>query len=329
MKLRGRYLRFLRRPATGVLAQFPGGIVAALLLLGLFGCTKHAVGRRHVAIFGLVTAPGGRVRSAGWFLVVHPRGAFSLPMAMTNRLGAFALNVVLSPGRYIFSLRTGTSVYRSPVVIKHQSAWYQVVKLKSDAGRGPASGAGGRAIAGVVIFGLVTKADGSTPLAHVVVGAVRSSRSTLLPPFETMATSNRLGTFVLGKRLHPGTYVVTATKGLLAARTVPSSMGTVAQTTVVIKPSSRQWVVIRLRAASGSISGRVLDGSGRPVADAGLSFIGSGNHATYAVRTDSKGRYLVTNIIAGTYIVKVGMAVRMVSVGRGRVRKNFTISSSP
>ncbi len=313
---------------AGVLAKTSVGVFFTLTLLGLSGCAKHVVGRRHLAIFGFVTAPGGRVRSAGWFVKLPP-GEFSFPTAMTNRLGAFALNEVLSPGRYVFSLRKGGSVYQSPVVIGRQSAWYRVVRLKSGAGPGVVPGADGHILGGTVIFGLVTKSDGTTPLAHVVIGAVRSNQSRFLPPLETMAISNRLGTFVLGASLDAGTYIVTATKGLMAVGKATSNMGTVAQTTVVIKPSSRHWIVIRLRAASGSVSGHVFDGSGRPMAGTGLSLIGNANHATYAARTDRNGRYFISNVIAGIYIVRIGLAVRVVTVGKGRVVRNFTISSGP
>ncbi len=306
------------------LVKYTVGLLVGLAAFSMPGCAKHTPGHGSLAVFGLVSAPGGQVRSAGWLVQVQPRGIFSLTTATSNRVGAFALNTVLSPGRYIFSLDKGNLNFKSPVILKRRAAWYQVVELKASGGLGGAP-LGRKAISrGTVVFGLVTETNGNTPIAGATVGAMRSNSSRTFPNPRTATLTNKMGAFALGVRLLPGTYVVTALRGVFAA---------VARSTIVIKPSSGKWIVLRLRAASGSIRGRVLDDSGHPVAGVEVDLVGNTNHMMYKAKmTDRRGQYSINNVVPDEYIVQIlghGMTQRVVTVGKGRVTRNFTVPSGP
>lgn len=299
-------------------------VVVALILLGLSGCAKHPLRRGRFAIFGLVTAPSGQARSAGWFVRAKPHGILSSPPAMTNRAGAFALDTALIPGRYVFSLDKGNLSVKSPVIIKRRAAWYQVVELKNNAGLGGMPLARKHISRGTVIFGLVTQADGVTPLAGAIVGAMRSSSSWAFPSSKTMTRTNKLGTFVLGKRFPPGAYAITAMRGVF---------DTVARSVIAITPSSGKWIVLHLRVATGSITGRILDDSGQPIAGVEVELIGNTNHMTYTSKTtDRSGRYSINSVIPDRYIVQIlgrGMTERVVAIDKVRVKKNFTVDFGP
>ena len=180
----------------------------------------------------------------------------------------------------------------------------------------------------LVVVGILTRADGVTPLDNMGIRFRRLTGTGLLPHLDWIAVTNRLGTFALRTRLRPGTYVVTACR-MPSARVPDPNDNNVAQTTVIIRPSSGRWVVIHLRTPSGSVSGRVLDYSGRPVTRALMGFYGNTNHAVYLAGTDRHGRYSIKNVLPDTYIVTVGAADRVVTVSNGRVKRNFRIGIWP
>ncbi len=306
------------------LARYLGGLLVGLAALLLSGCARHTVGRGRLAIFGIMAASGGQAGPGDWFVRVHPSGLVSFPTTVAGSVGAFALNTALAPGRYVFSLKNGNATFRSVVTIRPTAAWYQVVKLKCGAGLGAAPAAESRISSGTLVFGLLTRTDGSTPLAGAGLSAVRLHSSRPFRSSNTLATSNRLGTFVLGARLRAGTYAIVAQRGISSRR--PQSSGClVARTVVVIKRSAGPWVVVRLREPSGSVAGRVLDSSGRPVPGLGLGFLGHGKDVVYGAETDRQGRYSVRDVLPGTYIVLMRTSERVVTVGKGRVRRNFRL----
>ncbi len=309
----------------GFLAQFSFGTVVALVLLGLPGCAKRTLGHRPLAIFGLVTAPGRQADPGGWFVWVSSHAIVLRPtVTTTNDVGAFALSDGLRPGQYIFSLEKGNLKFKSPVIVKRQVAWYKVVELTDGAGADAVPAAGRHGSKGTVVFGILTKADGVTPLDNMGIRFRRLTGTGLLPHSDWIAVTNRLGTFALRTRLRPGTYVVTARR-MPSARVPDPNDNNVAQTIVIIRPSSGRWVVVHLRTPSGSVSGRVVDYSGRPVTRALMGFYGNTNHAVYLAGTDRHGRYSIRNVLPDTYILSVGSAERVVTVGNGRVKRNFRI----
>jgi hypothetical protein len=307
-------------------------VAAAAVLTCIAGCTRHSLRRGQLAIFGLVAAPDGQAGPAGWLVGVRPHGLFTTPSATTNRVGAFALNAGLRPGRYVFSVRNGKVVHRTTVVIGVAAGWYRVVRLRIGGGPGAKPGAQTRKSDGIVVFGMVTEADGATPLAGAFVAAANSNDPRLTLGSKTNALTNRMGTFVLRGRMRPGAYVVIVRRGI-SGGTARSSVDIVARRNLVIKPTTGPWVVVRLSAASGSITGRIFDGSGRPIARATLDLMDGAGRLAYSTRASQRGRYSIVGVIPGTYVVQVtgNGAIRkaVATVGRGRVKKNFTVRLRP
>ena len=70
-----------------------------------------------------------------------------------------------------------------------------------------------------------------------------------------------------------------------------------------------------LRAAGGSISGHLTDPQRRPVADAKVSVVHSGNSSTQEARSDSNGNFAFYSVAAGDYQI-VAVAPGFVDIGR-------------
>ena len=306
------------------------GLMVVLVSLGLAGCAKHHLGHGSVVVFGLVGLPGDAARYSGWSVDASRSGLLTYfdSKAKVNDTGGFALNRALLPGRYSLSLRKGNLAWKKSITVGRRQGWYQVIELKNGAGLGAVPPVIAGFSVGTVVFGMVTRADGVTPLALASVDAERVSGSRPVWSPKTSAVTNRLGTFVLGERLRPGRYFITARLGVLAP-TFWSGVDTVAQAEVAVTPSSGPWVVVRLKMASGSIEGRVLDGSGRPVVGALVEFVESASDRRYASETDGQGRYSISNVIPGTYVADVSrdaaMMERVVPVGSEPVRRDFTL----
>ncbi|MGC8553792.1 MAG: carboxypeptidase-like regulatory domain-containing protein [Phycisphaerae bacterium] len=87
--------------------------------------------------------------------------------------------------------------------------------------------------------------------------------------------------------------------------------------------------MVRLLEASGSLTGRIFDRSGRPVGNAGVNLVGTTNRLMYATRTNRTGRYSIRGVIPDMYVVDVsshaGDAEAAVKVGKGRATQNFTV----
>jgi hypothetical protein len=56
-----------------------------------------------------------------------------------------------------------------------------------------------------------------------------------------------------------------------------------------------------------------------------LGFLGHGKDVVYGAETDRQGRYSVRDVLPGTYIVLMRTSERVVTVGKGRVRRNFRL----
>ncbi len=117
------------------------GIVVLLATLWLADAARHSVGHGRKAVFGFVAAPGGQAASDGWFVHVTARGLLSFPMAITDKVGAFALDTSLRPGRYVFSAHKGVLAFKSPITIGGRATWYKVIEIKSGLGLGAAPAA--------------------------------------------------------------------------------------------------------------------------------------------------------------------------------------------
>src|SRR5690349_20306420 len=70
-----------------------------------------------------------------------------------------------------------------------------------------------------------------------------------------------------------------------------------------------------LRAADGSVSGRLTDLQGRPVADAKVSLVQRRDSRTQDTHSDSDGRFAFYSLPAGAYKI-VGVALGFVDTSR-------------
>lgn len=79
---------------------------------------------------------------------------------------------------------------------------------------------------------------------------------------------------------------------------------------------------LRLQLVRGlSVSGRLLDAAGNPLADTNLSLVNAATSRTVGTRTDGEGHFATTGLVAGTYAVEVwtGAANNLVKQGCGTV----------
>jgi hypothetical protein len=286
----------------------------------------------RVAIFGLVVTQGAapvsgcRVQA---FSSRKPHAAVG-PAALTNAAGMFALGTGLRVGKYSLKATKGRTTVRVSVVITRSAAWYRVLHFKlPHALPGPGARRTPDGKGGVAVFGQVMKPDGAAPFAHVYVGAKLSGRPDRPRFFVGAGATNRMGLFALRERVGPGRYWIIAD---LASGHL-STIEAVSLVHLLVTASSRRVVVLRLRAGGGSVTGRVADGAGRPVARASVMLETSKqNFPGWQTDTDANGRYSLRYVPFGTYIGDAGgpngirdSGPRVIVVGKRPVRMDFRI----
>ena len=310
-----------------------------------------------VAIFGIVTAADTAAPVSGCrveaFSEGEPHAALG-PYALTNAAGMFALDGKLGPGKYTFGVTKGKvfpfyppigvwppvkfkfkaakgeATARLPVSIPSSASWYKLVHLKLPReASGPAAKKAAKENPGAAIFGQVTEPDGIRPLLGAQVSVLRGvGRGS--PQVVTAAIPNKLGLFVLMKgRLDPGKYWVRAD----CRSWHPDADDIAVLSRLTVGASSRGDIILRLKAGSGSVEGRVVDSLGHPIGKATVTLIGARQPSLlrfYTANTDAKGHYSLRYVPLGTYVgsmdwKKYSSPEYVVVVGKRPVHRDFRI----
>ena len=328
-----------RRPDSHASASRQSRVAAKAVVRGKSGRLNA-----RVAVFGAVTVagsgpvPGCRVEA---FSSGKPQVAVG-PFALTNAAGMFALAVELSPGRYVFEVSKGKASVHVPVVVSPSAGWYKLLNVElPHAASGTAAQPGRSENGGTAVFGQITKPGGVKPFSGVLVWIGRPRR--VGGPLHLVARAGGLtgksGLFAMGRRLAPGKYWVVAARARFRHGGGSKSGGMATPTMValprlVVVASSRQDIVLRLKAGAGSVAGRVVSAAGRPVAGASIFLQGASylNQFTwFRTHTDTKGRYLIRYVPLGLYVGDAGWKghssrERVVVVGKQPARKDFRIA---
>ena len=278
---------------------------------------------RLVPIFGFLHLAGGSPVVDQTVIAVYVHGSHRriAAAAPTNRYGAFAFDKGLATGVYtIYVLSPDVSVASRPLrLLAVKESPYIVLDLKVEAGTLKASCSSGTGVRHTVIFGLVTRPDGLTPLSPKGFLAVVNSQTThwSLNAGER-AFVGECGAFVLPRALAPGTYTVTALNGRGYA---------VARAKYVVPQTRPAYMVLIVRGGSGltahhvaalawsppaprsptpwakgSMFGRVVDSRGHPVVDGTIFLSNDTKGLLYQAITDKDGRYAIRHILLGQYI---------------------------
>jgi|GEM_PF-6844547 len=285
---------------------------------------------RSVSVFGFVHLPNGSPAVGQLVTATRTPGSHVAgvkePWALVNDNGAFALNRGLpAPGKCILHV-AGAPVKLLMTVGRRP---YTVLYLKMSAGTVRASSPfAAPAPHRTVIFGVVTRPDGRTPLSPTTSASVTISRGAqVTKKVEESASVGDSGAFVLPDALSPGIYTVVAT----------GNGSTVARARLVVPRPRLPYMVLIVKAASGSMCGRVLDPAGRPFVNGTVVLINEPRNLVYNTTTGKNGRYAIKHVLPGQYIAAVGSPrpadpadleemMETVVIRNGQLKKDFTVS---
>ena len=301
---------------------------AFVVLVAPMASQTSAHSARYVSVFGFVHLSNGspavnRQVTAAFKPRLHEIGG-EAPWAQVNGDGAFALNRgLLATEKYILRV----SGVPEDLHLKVGRRLYTVLYLRMGVGTVKESSPFATPAHSTVVFGVVTLPDGRAPMSLPDFVAVKSSRvSKHAKRVEASTSVGKSGAFVLPHSLSSGMYTVIVTD---------KTGSCVARTSFVVPRPHRPYMVLILKAATGSMCGYVLDATGHPVVKGKVVLSNELRDLVYGATTGKDGHYLINHILSGQYIVEAasnpanqaGLMVMMgvVAIKGGQLKKDFTV----
>jgi protocatechuate 3,4-dioxygenase beta subunit len=289
--------------------------------------SAHSV--RPVPIFGLLRLLDGRPAVGQSVAAAYANDSHGssrvIAIAVTDKYGAFAFSAGLEPGIYTISA-IGPEGSRAawPLVVRERPYIVLDLRVKTGALKASPRSTGGEWR--TVIFGIVTRPDGLTPVSSksfVVVENSKTSRGS--QNGDGSALAGKSGAFVLPRALGPGAYTITAMNAPIIARV-----------NYVVPRNPKPYMVLIVKAGSGSMTGCVLDAAGGPVAGAGVGLFNGPRRLAYSTTAGKSGHYVIDNVVPGQYSAQVcspappgsvhfELMTEPVTIKKGQLKKNFTL----
>jgi protocatechuate 3,4-dioxygenase beta subunit len=242
--------------------------------------------------------------------------------ALADHAGAFMLRKPLPLGKYLISASLvstlssdeGGTIARAPLVVTPTSGQYLVVELAAPPG---------------VISGRVLDAAGK-PVAGASVSLINESED-----LTRSTTANDQGRYSLD-HIVPEQYIVSASSPLKKTANRQDERKEMKQQAVWIgvmvigkQPQTKDFTlhqsddftagddrlvrpgrgaVVQLGAAPSELSGRVVDATGQPAAQATVELLNTSKKLCYLAVTDPHGDYVIHHMVPEQYIVAVSNA---------------------